>query len=167
MNNESFSTKFKVRHLNESDIPNLLALCLSNPLYYEHCPPLPDEASIGSDMRALPPGRSPADKHYVGYFDSGELIAVMDLIHGYPHEKAAFIGFFMVDARRQGTGLGTQIISDLCAALRSLGYAEIRLGWVSTNPQSAHFWHKNGFHETGVSYATDGYTVTVASRTIS
>lgn len=161
---ERFSPDFTVRRLKRTDIPAILALCRTNPLYYEHCPPCPDEAGIERDMRALPPGRTPADKHYVGFFDGDGLVAVLDLIHGYPFETAAFIGFFMVDARRQGRGLGTKIVSDLCAYLESAGYAEVRLGWVSTNPQSAHFWRKNGFSETGAGYDTDGCTVIVAKR---
>ncbi|MCI8847954.1 MAG: GNAT family N-acetyltransferase, partial [Oscillibacter sp.] len=27
-----------------------------------------------------------------------------------------------------------------------------------------HFWHKNGFRETGVTYDTENYTVIVAQR---
>lgn len=92
---------------------------------------------------------------------------MLDLIGGYPHDGAAFIGFFMVDAGRQGKGLGTRLVSDLCEYLSADGYGEVRLGWVSANPQSVRFWHRNGFLETGASYDAGGYTVTVASRTLS
>ncbi len=45
----------------------------------------------------------------------------------------------------QGTGEGTKIISRLCAELRNLGFDRIRLGIDKGNPQSTHFWKKNGF----------------------
>lgn len=38
---EKLSTKFKVRALVETDIPVILEVYKSNPLYFEHCPPSP------------------------------------------------------------------------------------------------------------------------------
>ena len=79
-------------------------------------------------------------------------------------EKTAFIGFFMTDISVQNAGIGSGIISELCSYLPKAGYTSIRLGWVKGNPQAEHFWHKNGFTETEVTYDTDRYTVVVASR---
>ena len=45
-----------------------------------------------------------------------------------------------------------------------IGMKEIRLGWVDGNPQAEHFWHKNGFKETGATNVTEAYTVIVARR---
>ncbi len=44
-------------------------------------------------MCALPLCKSMDDKYYIGYFENGCLIAVMDLIDGYPNAGTAFIGF--------------------------------------------------------------------------
>ena len=83
-------------------------------------------------MRALPPGREPQDKYYVGYFaGDGTLLAVMDLILGYPQEWTAFIGFFMVSAARQGTGLGSALVDEASAYLRAQGYTQ-HCGWAWT-----------------------------------
>ena len=70
----------------------------------------------------------------------------------------------MTDVSVQNTGTGSQIIHDLCAYLARIGMVSVRLGWVKGNPQSEHFWHKNGFKETGVTYDTENYTVIVAQR---
>ena len=101
-------------------------------------------------MRALPPGREPQDKYYVGYFaGDGTLLAVIDLILGYPQEWTAFIGFFMVSAARQGTGLGSALVGEASAYLRAQGYTALRLGVDKGNPQSLAFWTKNGFTQVG------------------
>ena len=50
------------------------------------------------------------------------------------------------------------------ALLCSIGILSIRLGWVNGNPQAEHFWHKNGFAETGITYDTGNYIVVVAQK---
>ena len=69
----------------------------------------------------------------------------MDLIDGYPENDIAYIGFFMTDILRQNEGVGTAIIEELCGYLAEQGYRSVRLAWVKGNPQSEHFWMKNGF----------------------
>lgn len=140
------------------------ALCRENDLYYQYCPPFVTEQSIMRDMQALPPGKGMDDKHYIGYYDGEEMVAVMDLITAYPDEKTAFIGFFMTAVQVQDMGVGSRLIQDLCDFLKSIGYEKIRLGWVKENPQAEHFWHKNGFRETGITHDTDLYTVIIAQR---
>lgn len=161
---ENFSSCYQIRHLTEEDVEIVFSLCKQNSLYYEYCPPFVTRDSIRKDMRVLPPKKSMEDKYYLGWFDGDRLIAVMDLIDGYPDARTAFIGFFMTEASVQQKGVGSAIISELCKYLYAQRYAEVRLGWVKGNPQSEAFWHKNQFIETGVTYETDGYTVIVAKR---
>ena len=145
----------ELRRICEADIPAVLALCQSNPLFYHHCPPPPCEQSIRSDMAALPPGKTAQDKYYLGIWHNDRLAAVWDLILGFPDDSTAFWGFFMVDASLQGNGFGSAVVQALCGMLTG-HFAHIRLGFVSTNPQSRHFWLKNGFLPTGaVSYHED------------
>lgn len=161
---ENISDRYRVRKLAEEEVEIIFALCRQNGIYYQYCPPFVTRDSIRRDMQALPPKKSMEDKYYIGYFDTDRLIAVMDLIDGYPDERTAFIGFFMTDVSVQRKGVGTAIISGLCACLHAQRYEAVRLGWVKGNPQSEAFWHKNQFVETGVTYETDGYTVVVAKR---
>ena len=160
----SLSRIYKIKRMSEKYIPDILALCEKNSLYYRYCPPFVSEQSIAADMKALPSGKDASDKYYIGYYDGDGLIAVMDLIMAFPDEKTAFIGFFMTEASLQGRGLGSSIIEELCECLPGLGISAVRLGWVRGNPQAEHFWHKNGFTETGVTYDTNDYTVIVAQR---
>ncbi|MBR3642335.1 MAG: GNAT family N-acetyltransferase [Parasporobacterium sp.] len=166
MNVSGFSGKYAVKLLSEADIPAIYALCKENSLYYRYCPPFVSELSIAGDMKALPPGKTEHDKFYTGYYDRGRLIAVMDIIRAYPDEKTVFIGFFMTDAALHNKGIGISIIEELCVFLYDTGFTAVRLGWVKGNPQAEHFWHKNGFKETGITYDTDEYTVIVAQRNL-
>jgi 8-oxo-dGTP diphosphatase len=115
-------------------------------------------------MTALPPGKTVEDKLYVGYYDADKLIAVMDLIIGYPEADTVYVGFFMTDVSVQGKCIGSSIISELSRFVSDSGFYKIQLGWVKGNPQPEHFWHKNGFCETGKTYDMDDFTVVEARR---
>ena len=158
------SGQYIVRLLTEDDIPAVYTLCSTNPLYYQYFPEPLTEESIRADMHILPPHTPRNDKYYAGYFSTGRLIAVLDLICGYPDPATAFIGFFMTDRAIQHRGIGSRIITDLCSYLKEEGFLRIRLAFVSTNPQAAHFWHKNGFTDTGQVYEQEHYTLTAAER---
>ena len=64
--------------------------------------------SIESDMMALPNNIDIKDKYYVGYFKNEKLIAVLDLIDGYPKKDIVFIGFLMIDISIQKNGVEVQ-----------------------------------------------------------
>ena len=157
---------YHVLRMTEDNIAEIYALCRNNTLYYHYCPPFVTEESIASDMKVLPPNKESSDKFFLGYYDGEKLIAVMDLILSYPDRDTAFIGFFMTDTSVQNAGIGSGIIKTLCSFLKNHGFSSVRLGWVKGNPQAEHFWKKNLFIETGVTYNTDDYTVVVAQRTI-
>ena len=158
------SDRYHVKRLSASDAKRVYELCRNNRLYYQYCPPFVSEQSIKDDMNALPPNKEMRDKYYVGYYDDGKMIAVLDLIMYYPDAVTAFIGFFMTDVSVQNKGIGSSIINELCDALSGIGVLKLRLGWVNGNPQAKNFWHKNGFKETGITYDTDRYTVVIAQR---
>lgn len=157
---------YEVRELNVQDVPLVYSLCSKNELYYQYCPPFVTAESIEKDMTALPPGKTLEDKFYVGYFDADKLIAVMDLILGFPEADTVYVGFFMTDVSVQGKCIGSTIISELSRFVSDSGFYKIQLGWVKGNPQPEHFWHKNGFCETGKIYDMDDFTVVEARRRV-
>lgn len=145
MDGKQLSTVCRVRRLSADDVEAVYELCRPNELFYQYNPPLVTRESILQDMCALPPGKEMRDKHYIGFFDGDVLVAVMDLILGYPVVDTAFVGFFMMDVRYQGQGVGSKIIGECRTELQEQGFARIRLGVDKGNPQSFHFWTKNGF----------------------
>ncbi len=139
------SKKYNVRRMDDSDVDAILDLCLGNTMYYKYCEASPTKEQIQSDLHITPPNTPLSDKYYIGFYDANTLTAVMDLIDGYPDADKAFIGFFMMNIDYQGKQEGTAIISEVAGYLRSIGKTSIQLAIDKNNPQSNHFWNKNGF----------------------
>lgn len=51
----------------------------------------------------------------------------------------------MMHSASQGAGTGSRIVSEVLAALRAQGGRRCILGMDRDDPQSTHFWRKNGF----------------------
>lgn len=160
---QKLSNTYWVSSLEEKDIEAVLSLCQGNPLYYEHCPPAVTAEAVREDMVICPPGKGREDKYYVGFWDKQELVAVLDLIDGYPDRETAYIGFFMMNASRQGTGAGSRLVEEICDYLKTK-FSAVRLCYVSTNKQSKQFWLKNGFTPTGVVAKRELYDAVVMQR---
>ncbi|MDO5425034.1 MAG: GNAT family N-acetyltransferase [Eubacteriales bacterium] len=161
---ELLAKEYEVRRIREEDVAEVYRLCVGNPLYYEYCPPKVTEESIREDLRALPPGVSEEEKYYVGFYREGKLLAVMDLIAGYPEEEIGFIGFFMVEKAVQGRNVGSEIVEQACGYLGKRGFRAVRLAWVKGNPQAEHFWRKNGFGKIGESLSREEEVVLAEKR---
>lgn len=161
MDIQSLSSKYTVRRLVTSDTEIILKLNESNPLYFKYCPSAISRPMIRHDMTVVPPQKTKDDKYYVGFFDGDKLVAMMDLITKYPDDITAWIGFFMVDAQYAGKGLGTALIKEILSALSSEGFKQVELAVAKGNPQSEHFWKKNGFFKTGREEEETNYHYTV------
>lgn len=146
INITNFSSIYRVRFLGANDIEEIERLCLSNPQYYRYHSIELNRELILEDMTILPDGKTAEDKYFVGYYDEHRtLIAVLDLIDGYPAADTVYIGLFMVDAKVSKKGVGTAVICELCDSLAQIGFHSVRLAYGSQNPQSTRFWQKNGF----------------------
>lgn len=161
---EKLSKKYNVKCLGDTDVATVFALCKENPQYYQYCPPFVTEDSIRADMAALPPRKTVEDKYYIGFYEGDDLVAVMDLILKYPKTETAFVGFFMMNAKYQGKGIGTALMEEVYVHLKESGFEHVRLGFAKGNQQSEHFWLKNGFERTGVEVPNEGYTVVVLEK---
>lgn len=159
------SKRYSVRRMTEEDVPTILNLCKGNKLYYEYCGQQCSAEQIINDISALPPKITLDDKYYIGFFNGVSLIAVMDLIDGYPDENTAYIGFFMMNAEFQGRGCGSSLIAEVCKHLKSAGFTRVMLGFEKDNPQSSHFWRKNGFRDIKEVTQGDGVII-VAERNL-
>lgn len=149
MDVQKLSAVYRVRRLAPEDAGAVLELCSGNPLFYRYHPPVATQNSILQDMQALPPGKTMSDKYYIGFYSGTDLLAVMDLITGYPTPGTAFIGLFMVNAAYQGKGTGSVLIQECRQALKAEGFTALRLAIDEGNPQSKAFWQKNGLLLTG------------------
>ena len=160
------SQRYRVRRLTAADVDAIYELSRENPLFYQCCPPFVTKESILNDMAALPPRTSRDRKYYLGYFQGEKLIAVLDLILGYPNAATAFIGLFMMAKSEQGQGAGSRIITECAAFLREEHFHSIRLAYAKGNPQSRAFWKKNQFTETGIVSQEATYTAVIMQRVL-
>lgn len=159
------SSHYEVRAMTDSDADIILDLCRQNTLFYEYTEARPTRDEIQTSMRITPPGIDLSDKYFIGFFEGENLVAIMDLIDGYPKPDIAYIGFFMMDRRYQGKQIGSAIVGETADYLRRIGKTAIRLAIDKGNPQSSHFWKKNGF-ETVSEADVNGWTKLVAERSL-
>lgn len=163
----AFSHCFRVMRLAEGNLPELLSICRGNPAYYAAMHTVPTMEGLRNVLRELPPGKTLDDKYFVGFYETGRLTAVLDLIAGYPNDDTAYLGWFMMHQESQGRGVGSQIITELSFRLSAEGFTHMELGYVKGNRQAEDFWVKNGFSPTGKEVQTDTYTVVCMRRRIS
>ncbi len=159
------SARYGVRRMSDADADAIFELCLSNPQFYEYCGRQLSRERVMSDLHITPPGIAPSDKYYVGFYDGADLAAVMDLIDGYPDGEHCYIGFFMMNMRFQGRQIGSAVIREACLYLKEAGYRAVRLAIDKGNPQSTHFWKKNGFQVIREA-EQDGGVLLVAEKTL-
>ena len=159
------SRQYMTQSLSASNVDDIVGLCQQNTVFYKYTEAPPTRENILYDMNAKPPGIDTSDKYYFGFYDGASLIAIMDLIDGYPEKDIAYIGFFMVDLKYQGKQIGSSIIGEVICYLRTIGKTAVRLAIDKGNPQSTHFWMKNGF---GVIKEADvnGWTKLVAEKSL-
>ena len=139
------SNRYAVRIMRDSDADSILDLCLQNTQFYQYSGKQPSKELVLNNLHITPQGIEKSSKYYVGFYDNTVLVAIMDLINGYPSGDSAFIGFFMMNKQLQGNQIGTEIIQEVCQYLKSIGISTVLLGIDKDNPQSNHFWQKNGF----------------------
>jgi ribosomal protein S18 acetylase RimI-like enzyme len=107
-------------------------------------PPGPGAAkSLLSD---LPEAKGNHDKFVYAVFDhSGALIAVFDLVRGYPDDKTWFLGFLFVVPNNRNVGLGSHLLEAICAHVKQSDGAALRLGVVRENFRARALYDRTGF----------------------
>ena len=157
---------YDVRRLTEADVSDVFALAKGNRRFYRALGVRPSRARLTEIISDVPEGAGPNDKYIVGFYDEGELIAVMDLITGYPQASEAFIGWFMVDAELQRRGIGSQIFADVRAAMKAQGYGRLEVACPEASEPGLAFWKAQGFELTGSRDDGGDYPVVYLARTI-
>ena len=141
----ALSTTHTARAITQADIADVYALCKSNQKYYAYTNSAPTVESLTEVISRVPEGAELGDKCFVGFYEGENLVAVLDLITGYPEPDDAFIGWFMVDGHRQRQGIGSQIFADVRAAMAAQGYDHMMLSCEKENAEAIAFWQAQGF----------------------
>ena len=163
---QMLSTEYDVRRIEEKDIGDVYKLCKSNEKFYEYLGAVPSSESLTEVISSLPESATAENKYFVGFYDKDKLIAVLDLIAGYPESDDAFIGWFMVDGAVQRQGIGSRIFADVRAAMKGQGYDYISLDCPEAHEESLAFWKTQGFKPTGEKKENGSYNSVTLARAI-
>ncbi len=166
LNVEAFSTEYAVRTIREEDTADVYKFCKSNILFYESLRNSHASENLTEFMTKLPENKKEKGRHCVGFYDENKLIAVMELILGYPENSDALIGWFMVDGSLQCQGIGSRIFADVRAALKGYGFEHISLKCVQENAQAMTFWQEQGFAVNGQPENKGEYNVVMLEKDI-
>ena len=142
---DKLSHSFRVVRMEPDSAGELTELYSSNSYYFEYFSIEPTEERLREDMTILPDDCGSEQKFFLAYYDGDRPVAILDLIEGYPSADVCYIGLFMVSAELTGRGLGARVITELCEALKSMGFCWVRLAYGKYYERAARFWTKNGF----------------------
>lgn len=180
-NIETLSSEYTVRNITEAEISDVYRLCKGNRRYYEILGEEPSIKELTDVITEMPGGTGPENKHFVGFYKDtetitdesgnvskvgGQLIAILDLITGYPEKDDAFIGWFMVDAEIQNQGIGSRLFADIRAAMKGLGFDYLSLGCFKENIEALAFWESQGFRKSEREAESHGLEIYVLERDI-
>lgn len=142
----------ELRAIEPDDVAAVQALIESDPGYTERVtghPPGPADAQ--SLLMSRPDGLPDDAKLVLGAWLGNELVAVVDLLRGYPTPGTAYVGLLEVDAKHQRRGLGAAAygLVEQYVANEWPEIQQYRLAVVDTEADVARFWRAMGFQPTG------------------
>lgn len=100
-------------------------------------------------LGSRPPNVEPAQKHVVGFERGGEIVAIVDLVEGFPGEAEWYVGLLLLAPAERTRGLGTAVWNAMEVWIRAAGGRRVRLIVQQQNPAAARFWHSVGFTANG------------------
>jgi uncharacterized protein len=146
--------ELRLREVGQDDLPALQDLIESDPGYAERVTGYPPgSADALSLVMMRPDGLAEDAKSVLAAWEPADrMIAVVDLIRGYPDADCAYVGLLQVRWEMQRGGLGAAVWRDAERWVRER-WPEIqrfRLAVVDTNARIAEpFWRRMGFCATG------------------
>ena len=143
---------FTARALKSGDAVEIQKLMLSNSDYSVRITGhAPSEDAAAEMLRALPPRVEERQKIDRGLFRDTDLLALADLIMGWPQKYIAHIGLLMIHSSHHGQGLGRAMHQDLLNyAAKDEGITTLRISIVDSNREQAEkFWGALGYAPTG------------------
>ncbi|MEV8377011.1 GNAT family N-acetyltransferase [Kribbella sp. NPDC056861] len=157
-----------LREVVSGDVDALQELIESDPGYAERVTGYPPGAADAQSLLMMrPEGLAEEGKRVLGVWEEGQLVAVVDLLRGYPVGHTAFIGLLEVHGEHRGRGVGAAAygLAEEYVVREWPEVRTLRLAVVDTNAQQAQgFWEKLGFESTGESKAYEYDKLVSTSR---
>jgi GNAT superfamily N-acetyltransferase len=143
----------ELRDIEPDEVAVLQGLIESDPDYTERVtghPPGPSDAQSLLLMR--PPDVSEEDKRVLGAWLNGSLVAVVDLVRGFPDDDTVHIGLLQVHGEQRRQGLGKQVHDLAVQDVRRWAprATSLRAAIVATNATYAEpFWRSLKYEPSG------------------
>lgn len=157
--------EFKVVPISKGNVQDVWELIRRNVYFYSKTQG--HETTLEECMdniTALPRGRGMEHKTYVGIYKEEELVAVVDLIEGFPDEMTAYLGLLILNVKSQGNGIGKRILEAIIRTALEKRFEYIELACHEVNEKGFAFWSKSGFKVIRKSErVTDGRVYTLLS----
>lgn len=121
------------------------------PGYFLRVKGSPAEAKASEKtLTMLPDGMNMEAKFSFGIYFESELIGIVDAIRGYPDDRTAFLGLFLISEPFQKRKLGFSIYQEFeRQVLQWPEILKLRLSVLEANSQVIPFWQKCGYRPTG------------------
>ena len=157
-----------------SDVAAVAALINADPGYVDRVEGRPPGQGDAIELlRDGPAGIGPKDKVVLGAFEGDRLVAVVDLIRGWPSRGTALIGLLQVHAEEHGHGLGRAVHQATLDWVMATWPETCVMRAVVAEPNATHadpFWRAMGYlpHGAPVPYSGERVQTTaqVWSRTL-
>jgi ribosomal protein S18 acetylase RimI-like enzyme len=132
--------------LTAADRPRLLQLCQRCAAFYELVEGQPPSDETAAEILGpLDAKYARGTKHVWGVEKAGALIAVAELLEGYPSAHDWYIGLLLIAPEQRRRGVGTQLCASLLDWMGERGASIVRLVVHRQNAGARAFWPRQGF----------------------
>ena len=164
---ESLSSDYNVKRIDETDISAVINLIRGNRKYYRQLGIKHAMRNLTDIVSGLPEDCPKDNVNLVGFYDKdNKLIAILDFIVGYPNKNEAFVDWFVVDAEKQGLGIGSQIFADIRATMKAQNIDSLQLKVQKDNTKAIDFWKNQGFTMSDKEKQIDNRTICFMEKKI-
>ena len=108
----------------------------------------PDEHDAGDLFTSAPEGWTAADKLIFGLRKGPSLVALAELLLGYPRSCDCYLGLLVVDPQLRGRGLGASLLRNVESYVEKRGMERMLAAVLDTNAAGLRFWQASGFQIT-------------------
>jgi GNAT superfamily N-acetyltransferase len=106
----------------------------------------PGQTEAMTILSELPGGSAHETKHVFGVRDpDGALVAIVDLVHGWPDADTSMIGLMLVAPDHRDHGLGGALVEHIAQEAADAGAGRLRVAVYAERPAAVRFWERHGF----------------------
>lgn len=145
--------KYQVKQLTQANVAEIFALQQEHDYYQYFQTTKLKETDILTDLTLFPEKSSLEHKFYLGIYHEGKLLAVLDLLLGYPEPQITWLGLLMISKHQIHQGVGRMLMEKLAQTLLREGFKIIGTAVPLQATGALKFFEKLGFLQIGMQTA--------------